>query len=156
MDRLFFDDEKIYDGFSKRLKDRLDEYTLWNDSEDITVLSPDDVDFSQTSFPCVTFELFGQRTEPIATDYEEIEYYSYFSVEVDIYTTNANKYRNALAISNEIVKLFQEKMVVGGYYSRGLIVEQKERVMSPNDELCRFIVRMSGKADNRNKLILPR
>ena len=154
MDRLFFNDESIYDGFFSKLKKRLDIFCLDNDIDDIELLSPDDVDFFSPRFPCVSLEVSGQNTYGYG-DYEEIEYHTRFDVELNVYTVNANKYKLGLAISNEIVKFFQEKMIVGEYYSRGLLVQEKTRTMSPNEELCRFVIRFSGKADNRNKLILP-
>ena len=153
--RIFFDDEKVFESFFNKLKKRLDDFSLDQGIDDIFLLSPDDVDFFEPQFPCVSLEVCDPTTMVGASDYEEIEYYTLFAVELNVYTVNANKYKLGLAISNEIVRFFQEKMVVGGYYSRGLLLNTKTRTMSPNEELCRFVIRLSGKADNRNKLILP-
>ena len=152
---LFFDDEALYSAYYELLAERLREYEF-DLNFDIKLYSPDDIDNATTQFPAVSFDLFGHETNTNATDFVEIEYISRFSVQIDVYTSGLNRTKDGRNLANEIIKFFQEKRLVGEHYTRGLAVVQKRRTPSLNDDICRYTIMLTGKCDNRNKLILPR
>lgn len=157
MARLFFEDQKIYSAYFDHLKAVLKEYGKENKIKGgIKLYSPDEINNSITQFPCVSFEIFGQQTNSNATDFIDIEYLSRFSVEINIYTSGLKRYENCLNICNMVIRALQEKMELGDYITRGLIVVEKTRTLSLNEDICRFTARLTGVCDNANKIILPR
>lgn len=152
---LYFDDEALFSGYYDLLKNRLDDYGFEHDF-DIRLDSQDDIDYSAAQFPTVVFDLFGHATNTNATDFVGIDYVTRFSVQIDVFTSGLNKGKDGRSLANEIIKFFQEKQVVDGYYTRGLSVVSKQRTPNLNNDICRWTVMLSGKCDNLNKLILPR
>lgn len=153
-----FNDEAIYAAYYTLLKNDLQNYSKAHKIKTgVKLYSPDEVSNTTTQFPCVSFEIFGHETVESAADLCGIDYYTRFSVEVNVYTKGKNKYSNCLNLANAIIKSLQDPVYMDKeYLTKGLLVREKTRTPYLDNEICRFTIRLSGMCDNVNKIIQPR
>ena len=150
---LYFDDLGLEADFRALLKQRFaedDVYSLYN--KEINFI-PMDTDLkSKVSLPAVTFYLFQQQS--INRDDEQLQTYTPFTVEINVYTTGDSKVLNNRKLCNIIIQILQSNGALEHYYSRGLVLEENTEMNSVIDSAYRRVIRMSGLCINNQKLII--
>ena len=149
---LIFNDLEVEDDFRKLLKLRFAEDDV-NELYDREInLIPTDSDFSnKVELPAVTLSVF--QGESINEDDEELQRYTPFTVELDIYTSGDSKALKNRKLCNLIIRLLQSNGPLQNYYCRGLKLEENREVGTLLDTTYRRTIRMSGICDNEKKLI---
>ena len=152
---LMFDDIEVENDFRWLLKQRLKEddlYSLYNN--EINFL-PMDSDYKQkVDLPAITFNIY--QSQSINQDDEQIQGYTPFTAEIEVYTSGKNKVINNRKICNALIKIMQSNGPLPNYYCRGLLLEENTEVGTLLDSAYRRVIRMSGLCDNNLKIIKTR
>lgn len=152
---LIFDDivvEEDFRGLLKHLFKKDSVFGLFN--KEINLVAMDYDLKKEIDLPAVTIEVFQSRS--LFPDDVELQTYTPFTVEINVYTSGKNKIKKNKQLSNEIIKIMQSNGDLKHYYCRGLMLEENREVGSIVDSDCRRLIRMSGLCDNRLKLITRR
>lgn len=149
---LFFNDIEVENDFRLLLKQRFaqdDVYKLYK--REINFV-PMDTDLkNKVELPAVTFYIFPES--PINEDDEQIQGYTPFTVEIDVYTSGDSKVLKNREFCNKLIALLQSNGPLQTYYNRGLYLEENNEVTTILDSAYRRVIRMSGLCDNQTKLI---
>ena len=149
---LIFNDLEVEDDFRWLLKHRFaedDVYGLYN--RELNFIPMDSDLKSEVELPAVTFSLYQNRS--VNKDDEQIQRYTPFTVELNIYTSGDSKVKKNRELCNIIIKILQSNGPLPNYYCRGLRLEENTEVGSMLDSAYRRVIRMSGLCDNKQKLI---
>lgn len=149
---LYFDDITVENEFRTLLKNRFAEddiYEMYN--REINFVTMDFDDKQEVNLPAVTIYVY--QNNAFDKDDEQIQAYSYFTVEINVYTSGDNKVLNNRILCNKIIQLMQSNGHPETYYNRGLKLEDNSEVGSVLDSTYRRVIRMSGICDNKLKLI---
>lgn len=149
---LIFNDEEVEDEFRSLLEKRFSEddiYEMFN--REINFI-PMDIDLEEdVDLPAVTFYIYQSRS--INKDDEQIQRYTPFTAEINVYTSGDNKVRLNRQLCNKIISILQSNGPLQTYYCRGLTLEENTEVNSVLESAYRRVIRMSGLCDNKQKLI---
>lgn len=149
---LIFNDEEVEDEFRSLLEKRFSEddiYEMFN--REINFI-PMDIDLEEdVDLPAVTFYIYQSRS--INKDDEQIQRYTPFTAEINVYTSGDNKVRLNRQLCNKIIRILQSNGPLQNYYCRGLTLEENTEVNSVLESAYRRVIRMSGLCDNKQKLI---
>lgn len=149
---LIFNDEEVEDDFRYLLEKRFsqdDIYEMFNGELNFV---PMDIDQQEeVDLPAVTFYIYQGR--PRNKDDEQIQRYTPFTAEVNVYTSGDSKVRKNRQLCNIIIQTLQSNGPLPNYYSRGLMFEENTETGSMLDSAYRRVIRMSGFCDNKRKLI---
>ena len=149
---LIFNDLEVENDFRWLLKQRFSE-------DDVNELYDREINFipidsdlkAEVELPAVAFSLYQGKS--INEDDEQLQRYTPFTVEIDVYTSGDSKVLKNRELCNIIIAVLQSNGQMPNYYCRGLHLEQNNEVNTLLDSACRRIIRMSGLCDNRLKLI---
>ena len=150
---LYFDDVLLESDFRALLELRFaedDVYGLYN--KEINLVSMDTSLKSKISLPAVTFSIF--QSTSIKTDDEQLQNYTPFTVEINVYTSGKDKVLKNRKLCNIIIQLLQSNGALANYYSRGLLLQENTEVDSVLENAYRRTIRMSALCINNNKLII--
>ena len=106
---------------------------------------------SKIELPAVTFSLY-QGTS-INRDDEQIQRYTPFTVEINVYTSGDDRVLKNKKLCNIIIAILQSNGQLPNYYCRGLLLEENNEVTTRLESAYRRVIRMSGLCDNKTKLI---
>ena len=150
---LYFDDIGVEDDFRALLKLRFaedDVYSLYN--KEINLV-PMDTDLkSKVNLPAVTISVFQRQS--INRDDNQLQAYTPFTVEINVYTSGDNKALKNRQLSNIIIQILQSNGALAHYYSRGLMLEENNEMNTVLESAYRRVIRMSGLCYNKQKLII--
>lgn len=149
---LYFDDITVENEFRNLLKQRLSEDDIFKifDNE-VNFITMDFDGEQEVDLPAITIYVY--QNSSFTKDDEQIQAYSYFTVEINVYTSGDNKVLNNRILCNKIIQLMQSNGPLETYYNRGLKLEDNSEVGSVLDSAYRRVIRMSGICDNKLKLI---
>lgn len=149
---LFFNDIEVENDFRTLLKQRFaqdDVYKLYKREVNFV---PMDTDLkNKIELPAVTFYVFPE--EPINADDEQIQGYTPFTVEINVYTSGDSKVLKNRQLCNIIIGILQSRGPLKNYYCRGLKLEENNEANTPLESAYRRVIRMSGLCDNDRKVI---
>lgn len=150
MNSLIFDDIALTEDLRQALDALFRTEEMLRISENGIRLLP--CDFNNTDplpeFPAVGLEVISPSVYEPASDNAEIQGYTSFSVEINIYTSGENRQLNNKRIANAIIALLQSHLYMSHYSSSGLQLESKEFVTALVDNTSRQVIRMSALCDN--------
>ena len=151
---LYFDDEYLDTQFRNIIQQRISEDDIFDIFNKEVYLKPlDDTNNDLTKLPIIEFELYTNSPSESNIDDVQLELYTPFTVEINVYTGGEDKRRNNMKLCNELILTLQQKQPLGEYFSRGLFKRSNNETTSSIDNVCRRTIRMSGNCDNRLKLI---
>lgn len=152
INNLIFNSIEVENDFRELLKLRFAEedlFYLFN--ADINFVDMDIDGKTDIELPAVTIEV--EQSGYKSKDDFQIQTYTPFLVEINVYTSGSNKVYNNKYLCNEIIKLLQSNGQLPHYYCRGLRIEENLAVDTLIDSAYRRIIRMSAVCDNELKLI---
>lgn len=150
---LIFNSLEVYDNFKWLLEQRLiedDVYELF-DRKDVNLVPLDVEGDADVDLPAVTLEV--NQNGYINKDDVEIQRYTPFTAEINVYTSGSNKVRSNMELCNIIIRILQSNGQLPNYYCRGLRIEDNRPVNTFLEGAYRRVIRMSGQCDNFQKLI---
>ena len=149
---LIFNDEEVEDDFRSLLEYRFsrdDIYEMFNGGINFV---PMDIDQQEdVDLPAVTFYIYQSRS--VNKDDEQLQQYTPFTAEINVYTSGDSKVRLNRKLCNIIIEILQSNGQLPNYYCRGLRLEENTEVGTMLNSTYRRIIRMSGLCDNKQKLI---
>ena len=149
---LIFDDLEVENNFRALLKQRFAEDDVYNLYDREINFVPMDSDLSnKVELPAVTFSIFQSRS--LNKDDEQIQRYTPFTVEINVYTSGDSKVLKNRQLCNIIIAILQSNGPLQNYYCRGLTLEDNSEVNTLLESAYRRVIRMSGLCDNKQKLI---
>ena len=149
---LIFENLDVDSDFRWLLKQRFAEDDVFDLFGNEINLIPLDSDLQEkVDLPAVTLSIY-QRSSLNADD-NQLQAYTPFSVEINVYTSGDSKVVKNMKLCNIIIKLLQSNGPLQNYYSRGLRLDENNEVNTFLDSAYRRVVRMSGLCDNSRKLI---
>ena len=149
---LIFNDLEVEDDFRWLLKQRFAEDDVYNLYEREINFVPMDSDLTnKTELPAVTLSLFQSKS--IYRDTEQVQGYTPFTVEVNVYTSGDSKVLKNKKICNIIIAILQSNGRLPNYYCRGLELEENREANTLLDSAYRRVIRMTGICDNAKKII---
>lgn len=149
---LIFNDLEVEDDFRWLLKQRFAEDDVYNLYKREINFVPMDSDLTnKTELPAVTLSLFQSKS--IYRDTEQVQGYTPFTVEVNVYTSGDSKVLKNKKICNIIIAILQSNGRLPKYYSRGLELEENREANTLLDSAYRRVIRMTGICDNAKKTI---
>lgn len=152
---LMFDNITVEKDFRWLLKQRLKEDDIFNlYKREINLITMDYDLKNKIELPAVDITVFQSRS--INPDDIQLQAYTPFTVEVNVYTSGKNKVLNNKTIGNAIISVMQSNGQLPHFYCRGLMLEENRAVGTLTDSAYRTVIRLSGLCDNRLKLIKRR
>ena len=152
---LIFNDLEVEDDFRWLLKQRFAEDDVYNLYDREINFVPMDSDLkSEVELPAVTFSLYQNRS--INEDDEQLQTYTPFNVEINVYTSGDSKVLKNKQLCNIIISILQSNGKLPHYYCRGLFLEENTEVNALLESAYRRVIRMSGLCDNSLKQIRTR
>jgi hypothetical protein len=149
---LIFNDIELENDFRKLLSVRFTEDDVIDLYDREINFIPMDSDLkNEVELPVVTFSLFQGRS--LYKDDEQIQRYTPFTVEVNVYTSGDSKVLKNKQLCNIIIATLQSNGPLQNYYCRGLQIEENTEVTSFLESTYRRVIRMSGLCDNNLKQI---
>ena len=149
---LIFNDLEVEDDFRWLLKQRFAEDDVYNLYKREINFVPMDTDLTnKTELPAVTLSLF--QSQSIYRDTEQVQGYTPFTVEVNVYTSGDSKVLKNKQICNIIIAILQSNGRLPNYYCRGLQLEENKEANTLLESAYRRVIRMTGTCDNAQKLI---
>lgn len=149
---LIFNDLEVEDDFRLLLKQRFlqdDVYDLFN--KEINFIPIDSDLKSKVELPAVTFSLYqGKSTN---RDDEQLQRYTPFTVEINVYTSGDSKVLKNRQLCNMIIAVLQSNGQLPNYFCRGLYLDENNEITTMMESAYRRVIRMSGLCDNKLKLI---
>ena len=150
-----FDNITIEQDFRWLLKQRLKEDDIFNlYKREINLITMDYDLKNKIELPAVDITVFQSRS--INPDDIQLQAYTPFTVEINVYTSGKNKVLNNKTIGNAIISVMQSNGQLPHFYCRGLMLEENRAVGTLTDSAYRTVIRLSGLCDNRLKLIKRR
>lgn len=150
---LIFNDIEIEDDFRLLLMQRFiedDVFNLYN--KEINFIPMDSDLKGKIDLPAVTLSLF--QGESFNEDDTQLQRYTPFTIEINVYTSGDSKVLNNRKLCNIIISILQSNGPLQNYYCRGLKLEENNELDSLLDSAYRRVIRMSGLCDNSKKLII--
>lgn len=149
---LIFENLDVDSDFRWLLKQRFAEDDVFDLFGNEINLIPLDSDLQEkVDLPAVTLSIY-QRSS-LNPDDNQLQAYTPFSVEINVYTSGDSKVVKNMKLCNIIIKLLQSNGPLQNYYSRGLRLDENNEVNTFLDSAYRRVIRMSGLCDNSRKLI---
>lgn len=149
---LIFNDEEVEDEFRYLLEARFLEDDIGNIFNSEINFVPMDIDqMEEVDLPAVTFYIYQGRSR--YKDDEQIQRYTPFTAEINVYTSGDGKVRKNRQLCNKIIETLQSNGPLQTYYCRGLRLEENTEVGNMLDSAYRRVIRMTGLCDNKQKLI---
>lgn len=149
---LIFNDLEVEDDFRWLLKKRFAEDDVFGLYKREVNFIPMDAEIkNKVDLPAVTLSLF--QGESINSDDYQIQQYTPFTVEIEVYTSGSHKVRKNKQLCNIIIAILQSNGQLPHYYCRGLKLEENDERGTLLDSACRRVIRMSGLCDNNLKKI---
>ena len=149
---LVFNDLEVENDFRWLLKKRFaedDAFGLYD--REINFIPMDSDLKSEVELPAVTFSLYQNKS--INADDEQLQRYTPFNVEINVYTSGDSKVLKNRELCNMIIAILQSNGQLPNYYCRGLVLEENNEVTTLLESAYRRVIRMSGLCDNQQKLI---
>ena len=149
---LIFNDLEIEEDFRSLLSLRFTEDDVYKLYKREINFIPMDSDFKgKIDLPAVTLSVF--QGESVNEDDSQLQRYTPFSVEVEVYTSGDSKVLKNRQLCNIIIELLQSNGQLQNYYCRGLKLQENREVGSVIDSTYRRTLRFSALCDNETKLI---
>ena len=155
INNLIFNDIEVEDDFRLLLMQRFVEDDVFNLYKREVNFIPMDSDLKgKIDLPAVTLSLF--QGESINDDDSQLQNYTPFTIEIEVYTSGDSKVLKNKQLCNIIIATLQSNGPLQNYYCRGLKLEENNERDSLLDSAYRRVIRMSGLCDNSQKLIKTR
>lgn len=152
---LMFDNMAVEQDFRWLLKQRFKENDIFNlYKREINLITMDYDLKNKIELPAVDITVFQSRS--INPDDTQLQAFTPFTVELNVYTSGKNKVLNNKTIGNAIISVMQSNGQLPHFYCRGLMLEENRAVGTLTDSAYRTVIRLSGLCDNRLKLIKRR
>lgn len=152
---LMFDNITVEQDFRWLLKQRFKENDIFNlYKREINLITMDYDLKNKIELPAVDITVFQSRS--INPDDTQLQAFTPFTVELNVYTSGKNKVLNNKTIGNAIISVMQSNGQLPHFYCRGLMLEENRAVGTLTDSAYRTVIRLSGLCDNRLKLIKRR
>lgn len=152
---LMFNDILVDSNFRSLLEQRFSEDDAFDLFNKEINLVPFDSDLKElVDLPAVTITVYQSKS--LYPDDVQIQQYTPFTVEINVYTSGESKVLNNHKLCNIIIEIMQSNGQLKDYYCRGLSLEENRPMNTFLDSAYRRIIRMSGLCDNNLKLITRR
>ena len=152
---LIFENIDVDEDFRWLLRSRFEEDDVFDLFNGEVNLIPFETDLKQkVDLPAVSLSIFQNGV--FNPDDVQLQNYTPFSIEVNIYTSGKDRVLNNAKLANIIIRLLQSNGQMPRYYCRGLRLEENREVGTFLDNAHRRVIRMSGLCDNARKLIINR
>ena len=155
INNLIFNDIEVEDDFRWLLKQRFaedDVFDLYN--REINFIPMDSDLEGKVDLPAVTLSLF--QGESINEDDNQLQRYTPFTIEINVYTSGDSKVLKNKKLCNAIISILQSNGPLQNYYCRGLKLEENNELDTLLESAYRRVLRLSGLCDNSHKLIIVR
>lgn len=149
---LYFNNVEVDFDFRWLLNQLFNEDEVFNFIGQEINLIPLDIDGNtEVEMPAVTLTV--EQSGFINKDDTEIQRYTPFLVEINVYTSGTDRVKNNNYLCNKIICYLQSNGVLPHYYCRGLRLDENREVNSIIESAYRRVLRFSGLCDNKQKLI---
>ena len=150
---LYFDDVNVENEFRHLMQQMFNEDFIIDLMDDeINFIPMDEDDVSSVDLPAVGFMIYQYK--PKSPDTEQLQRYTPFAVQIDVYTSGKNKVLKNKKLCNYIIRLLQSSGKLTDYHNQGLILEENRQTNTPIDSAYRRTIRMRGLCDNSLKIII--
>lgn len=149
---LIFDDLAVEDDFRWLLSQRLaedDAYDLYG--REVNLIPMDEDLLTKVELPAVSFYIYQNNVQN--EDDEQLQTYTTFTAEINIYTSGSGKVAKNRQLCNMIIAILQSNGQLPQYYCRGLHLEENTEMNTLLNDAYRRVIRMTGLCDNNQKLI---
>lgn len=152
---LMFDDMEVDEDFRWLLKRLFSQDRVFNLYNTEINLVPMDFDLKhKPDLPAVTVYVY--QATSLNPDDVQLQTYTPFTVEINVYTSGKEKVRKNRELCNMIIEILQSNGRLPHYYCQGLMLQENREVNTLLDSAYRRVIRMSGLCDNSLKLIKRR
>ena len=152
---LIFDDITLEDEFRALISKKIAEDDVYNIFEkEINLVPFDETVSKETTLPAITFEIVDPVPYAPTKEDIQIQRYTSFTVEINIYTSGENRKRNNKQLRNVLVALMQSNGSLGTFYNRGLVLREDSVLSYEVEKTERRVIRFSGVCNNNTNLIL--
>lgn len=149
---LIFNDLEVENDFRSLLNFRfVEDDVLDLFDKEINFITMDADLNNKVDMPAVTLSIF--QSESINEDDEQLQRYTPFTVEVEVYTSGDSRVLKNRELCNIIIKILQSNGALEHYYCRGLKLQDNREVGTMIDSTYRRVLRFSAICDNKQKLI---
>lgn len=149
---LIFNDLEVENDFRSLLNFRfVEDDVLDLFDKEINFITMDADLSNKVDMPAVTLSIF--QGESINEDDEQLQRYTPFTVEVEVYTSGDSRVLKNRELCNIIIKILQSNGALEHYYCRGLKLQDNREVGTMIDSTYRRVLRFSAICDNKQKLI---
>lgn len=149
---LIFNDLEVENDFRSLLNFRfVEDDVLDLFDKEINFITMDADLSNKVDMPAVTLSIF--QGESINEDDEQLQRYTPFTVEVEVYTSGDSRVLKNRELCNIIIKILQSNGALEHYYCRGLKLQDNREVGTLIDTTYRRVLRFSAICDNEQKLI---
>lgn len=149
---LIFNDLEVENDFRSLLNFRfVEDDVLDLFDKEINFITMDADLSNKVDMPAVTLSIF--QGESINEDDEQLQKYTPFTVEVEVYTSGDSRVLKNRELCNIIIKILQSNGALEHYYCRGLKLQDNREVGTLIDTTYRRVLRFSAICDNEQKLI---
>lgn len=149
---LIFNDLEVENDFRSLLNFRfVEDDVLDLFDKEINFITMDADLSNKVDMPAVTLSIF--QGESINEDDEQLQRYTPFTVEVEVYTSGDSRVLKNRELCNIIIRILQSNGELEHYYCRGLKLQDNREVGTLLDTTYRRVLRFSAICDNKQKLI---
>ena len=149
---LIFNDIEVENDFRLLLKQRFAENDVFKLYKREINFVPMDTDLkNKVELPAVTFYIFPE--ESVYPDDEQLQNYTPFTAEINVYTSGDSKVLKNRQLCNIIIEILQSRGQLKNYFCRGLKLEENNEANTPIESAYRRVIRMSGLCENDRKVI---
>ena len=149
---LIFNDLEVENDFRSLLNFRfVEDDVLDLFDKEINFITMDADLSNKVDMPAVTLSIF--QGESINEDDEQLQRYTPFTVEVEVYTSGDSRVLKNRELCNIIIRILQSNGELEHYYCRGLKLQDNREVGTMIDSTYRRVLRFSAICDNKQKLI---
>lgn len=149
---LYFNNVEVDSDFRWLLYQLFNEDEIFNlIGQDINLIPLDIDGNTEVEMPAVTLTV--EQSGFINKDDIEIQRYTPFLVEINVYTSGIDRVKNNNYLCNKIICYLQSNGQLPNYYCRGLRLDENREVNSIIESAYRRVLRFSGLCDNKQKLI---
>lgn len=151
---LYFDDVVLDEELRAKLDELFADDSVYNIfGKEINFLALDSRLDTKTKLPAVELVIASQTPYDIAQEDIQIQPYTQFTVELNVYTSGKDKRLNNMKLCNAIIRYLQVPQSLGAYFNRGLKLESNDEVTAMIASTCRRVIRLRGLCDNSRKYI---
>jgi hypothetical protein len=151
---LFLDIELLYTDLRAEIGSKmLEDYIVEQFTNEIHIVPFESDLVGYSEFPAILLTIVDDGAKIDTIDDSQVQPFSNFTVEIEIYTSGLTKRGDSLKLSKAVKDALQTTKQLTSYYNRGLKLLQDRELSSLIDGVTRRQLRFNAVCDNERKYI---